>query len=804
MPRHAPKWLSISPICGISLAFALVLMEMGAVSAQLPDVLGDFSSANQPKTTELKVETTLTADRLEAGAVATLSVKVTIPRGFYLYSMDPSFSRPTKITLVETPGLEPLGEFTPDHAPKRAYDEIFQKDLEKFSGQVTWTRPMRIVDPAGAAMSGTLEAIYCSTGVGGNCISSEQQITASLIQRTAPTATSNLQYEIVETPTRMDGKAGPATTRVSLSPQNAAPGENVTLTVAMTLEEGWHTYSVTQPDVPGAQATQIQLDKAQGLTPIGESFAADNAPKIVPLEGSDGSVMLEEHFGTVVWSRQFRVDAAEYGIAGQMQYVTCRDGVCLRPRTISFALGNLEGAGEVPAPLPATTSGSGPGLFSLAGADTANLPYYLALAFLGGFILNFMPCVLPVVAIKVMGFVQHAGQRRGHIFALNAAYAIGVISVFLLLATVAALPQLFVGLSEIAGVDLLGALGLADGALTWGGLFQSPAFTAGMIVLVFVMGLSLLGVYEIPIPGMVGSAAGSARHEGLTGALMMGVFTTLLATPCTGPFLTTTLGWSLQQPVTITYSIWAVMGLGMASPYLVFGLVPGAVKLLPRPGNWMVTLKQFAGFVLMGTVLWLMRSLQADFLIPLMLALLGIAMGCWMFGLVQFSTTPGKRSVVSVAAVAMAGATAYFSYGLTQQSEHELAWQPFSTARVNELIAEDKTVLIDFTADWCANCKVNEFIALNTEETKTLVEEHGVVALLADVDVTADADQWLGRFGAVGIPLTVIFPAGNPDEPIVLDGVYSQSTLIESLEKAVRPSAESTPTAAVTPATTTR
>ena len=390
-----------------------------------------------------------------------------------------------------------------------------------------------------------------------------------------------------------------------------------------------------------------------------------------------------------------------------------------------------------------------------------------------------------------MGFVQHAGQRRGKIFALNSAYALGVISVFLLLATLAALPQFFASFSELLAnsflkIDLWQTFGLDTTTAKWGGLFQSPAFTAGMAIVVFIMGLSLLGVYEIPIPGMVGSAAGTTRQEGLAGAFLMGVFTTLLATPCTGPFLTTTLGWSLQQPIAVTFSIWGTMGLGMASPYLIFGLIPSAVAFLPRPGNWMIYLKQFAGFVLMGTVLWLMNSLRTTHLIPLLLALLGIAIGCWIFGLVQYSTVPNNRRLGTVAGVALGVVAMYFSFGMTQESTTTLAWQPFSTERVHQLIAERKTVLVDFTADWCANCKVNEKFALNTKKTKEFVDAHGVVPLMADfTDGSAEIQEWLDRFGAIGIPLTVIFPADNPDEPIILDGVYWESTLLEHLEDAV-------------------
>ncbi|HEX6987616.1 MAG TPA: thioredoxin family protein, partial [Planctomycetaceae bacterium] len=411
-----------------------------------------------------------------------------------------------------------------------------------------------------------------------------------------------------------------------------------------------------------------------------------------------------------------------------------------------------------------------------------SLPLYLGLAFLGGLILNVMPCVLPVVAIKVMSFVQHAGDDRGRVFLLNAVYAAGVISVFVFLAALAALPQWFGWLFE--------GLGLSGDRFAWGGLFQSETFNLVMACLVFAMGLSLLGVFEIPIPGMIGSAAGAAEREGLTGAFLTGIFATLLATPCTGPFMGTTLAWSVKQPAAVTFLVWATMGLGMASPYLLFGLVPGAVKLLPKPGGWMLQFKQFAGFVLMGTVVFILSSVNARFIVPALVMLLGIALALWLIGMVQFSHSATKRRVVSLAGLALGAAVAVFGYQLTVEPTHKLAWEPFSTQRVNDLRAERKTVLIDFTADWCVNCLTNERLALNTEDVKAFVEEHGVVPLRADyTDYSQEITDWLDRFDRQGIPLTVIFPADRPNEPILLDGLFSQGKLLEKLEEAVRPPA---------------
>jgi thiol:disulfide interchange protein len=727
---------------------------------------------------KLAVETSLTADRLEAGATATLAVTVVVPAEFHIYSMDPGYSGRTRIELAETPGLEPLGEFTADRRPKTVFDAALEQETEQFEGRVTWSRPMRVTDPAKAAIKGTFRGTYCREGAGGLCIPAREALAVKLTQTVKP-AGAAATFTKVETP-QVGREPGPATLRFSLAPEGAKPGDTVTLSATMTLGEGWHTYAITQPKVIGAQATAFKLEKAKGLTPFGETFVADQEPERKTLDTETGKSPIEQHSKTVTWTRQFRVDDAAYGIEGSIRYVTCDDDRCLQPKTVTFALGSLNGAGPVPGALPGLEGDALAQKFSAAEADAANLPLFLGLAFLGGLILNVMPCVLPVVAIKVMSFVQQAGENRGRVFALNAVYSLGVISVFLLLAALAALPEWFGWLFE--------ALGLESGEFSWGGLFQSEAFTVVMVGVVFALGMSLLGAFEIPIPGMIGSAAGSAQREGLPGAFMTGAFATLLATPCTGPFMGSALFWSVKQPPAVTFLVWATMGLGMASPYLLFGLVPGAVKLIPKPGMWMVHFKQFAGFILMGTVVWLMSNLKSTDIIPLLVMLLGVGVTLWMIGTVQPSPSAAKRRIVTVGAIALGLGIGAFGYGMTVEPTHKLAWEQFSTERLNELRNQGKPVLIDFTADWCQNCHWNERFALNTKETKALVQKHGVVPLVADFsDESPEIQEWLDRFGALGVPLTVIFPANRPNDPIVLDGVYTQGTLLKSLDEAVKP-----------------
>jgi suppressor for copper-sensitivity B len=235
------------------------------------------------------------------------------------------------------------------------------------------------------------------------------------------------------------------------------------------------------------------------------------------------------------------------------------------------------------------------------------------------------------------------------------------------------------------------------------------------------------------------------------------------------------------------YLVWGVMGLGMASPYLTLGLFPQLIKWLPKPGTWMIRFKEFAGFLLLGSVIFIIYYTDKRFTIPLLVMLLGIAIGLWMIGnLYDVNSHIRHKMAVRVIALVLAGGICWGGYGLAGENKYKLDWQPFSESRLAALMKENKTVLVDFTADWCINCHVNEYIALNTQETQALVKKHSVVTLKADfTEESPEIRRWLLKFKQDGVPLTVIFPAGRDSEPIVLESVYTKGTLLESLKKAV-------------------
>ena len=738
-----------------------------------------------------------------------LSIHLDVPPGGHTYSTDSGFSGATRIKLVQIDGVEPVDEkFTTDHEPKIEFQD--GEMVEKFKDAVTWQRRFRLKPDAKRsdvrilsqvryqicdALSCTPydETFFATAEAPAEVIASDPAKLAEFKGRFAPTtptpskvaeveedsATAPKPFEIKLVPQR--GKvADPVKVRFRLSPEDAKPGQAAWLTVTMELDEGWHTFALDQNPKNSGLPTLIELTGFNGLKAAEEKFSPSLAPEIAKTD--DGKPQ-RLHHKEITWTMPVSVEKAEYGIAGTLWYQICREGQCRTLKSVPFELGHIakveakpapEPVKTVVAPPPSPTSGGEDGGPKFNGQDFVprnnqqeeTLGLFLVYAFLGGLILNVMPCVLPVIAIKVLSFVQQSGQSRGRILLLNMTYSLGVVSVFLLLASLAVFAK-----------------------LGWGNLFQQTEFQVAMSCVVFAMGLSLMGVFEIPVPGMVGSAAGHQHQEGPLGAFLTGIFATLLATPCSGPFLGVTLGWSVKQPAHITYLVWSVMGLGMASPYILLGFFPGWVKFLPKPGNWMVTFKEVCGFILMGTVIFLMSSLKANWILPLLILLLAIGFSLWMIGhLYTINSTDRRRWTVRTFAALVSGVGCWMAMGLADDKPgvHELPWQAFDGVKLKEELRQGRTVFVDFTADWCLACKSNKKLAYNTADTLERVKKHNIVTMKADwTDGSPAIEEWLNAFDSVSIPLAIIFPGDDPLHPIVLRDIVVKNELLRKLDEAV-------------------
>ncbi len=399
-------------------------------------------------------------------------------------------------------------------------------------------------------------------------------------------------------------------------------------------------------------------------------------------------------------------------------------------------------------------------------------------AFAGGIILNLMPCVLPVLSIKVLGFVQQAGEGQRRILKHNLAFAFGVILSFWILA---------VGLLLLrAGGEQLG----------WGFQLQSPTFIIILTSFMFLMALNLLGVFEVGA-SLTGIGGGS-RRSGLIGSFIAGVTATVVATPCTAPFMGSALGFSLTQPAWISLAIFTSLGLGMAAPYVILTSSPWLLRFVPKPGRWMETLKHAMGFLLLATVVWLIwvLSIQAgtDSILLLLGTLLCLAVSAWILGRWGgYAIDQGKRFVayamaLSLAISSVALAAAYIvPVGTAMASEsviNGLAWEQYSPERVTELHGQGRPLLIDFTAAWCLSCKVNERVAFGSVDVRGRLNELSVVTMKADWTSRDERiTRALASFGRNSVPLYVLYTGKSGEAPIVLPEILTPGIVIEALNK---------------------
>ncbi|NOT79874.1 MAG: hypothetical protein HOP07_12840 [Bacteriovoracaceae bacterium] len=376
--------------------------------------------------------------------------------------------------------------------------------------------------------------------------------------------------------------------------------------------------------------------------------------------------------------------------------------------------------------------------------ETNTLVYYLALAFVGGLILNIMPCVLPVISIKLFGLVKYRNESHRKIIKHNVFYTLGILFTFAILATI---------------VLSLKSIGSQVG---WGFQLQSPNFIAVMIIGLFIFALNLFGLFEFSTPG--GSKLGNVTiKDSFFGDFLSGILATVLSTPCSAPFLGTALTFAFTSSSLEIYLIFSMIGLGLASPFILTAFYPKLVAFIPKPGNWMNTVKKLLGLSLVLTALWLFDVYNAlvdgqAHLLKLGTVLVFIYLGFFilrkkekLFGAISFLVALGLFLNLSTSKIVASTDTQ--TALIKDKQSKGLDWQPWSELRMNDHKTNGETVFIDFTAKWCFTCKVNERLVLDTEAFKTLVKESNLKLLIGD---WTKRDEIIGSFlrknGLVGVP----------------------------------------------------
>jgi len=412
----------------------------------------------------------------------------------------------------------------------------------------------------------------------------------------------------------------------------------------------------------------------------------------------------------------------------------------------------------------------------------------LFFAFIGGLILNIMPCVLPVIALKILGFVSEAKSEPRRVRKLGLIYALGVLISFLVLAAI------------VIGVK---AAGHHAG---WGMQFGSPIFIVCLITLISLVALNLFGIFEVTLGGRALDTAGElASKHGAAGAFFNGVLATILATPCTAPFLGAALGFAFLQSTSIIVLIFLTVGLGLASPYILLSWNPAWLKFLPKPGAWMEKFKIAMGFPMLATVMWLFNVAASTYgknVLWLGIFLVLVAFAAWIFG--EFFQRGRQRKGIALALVLilLIGGYAFAlekeldwrapfmettAAGSLKEAPDGIDWQRWSPEAVAKARSEGKPVLVDFTADWCLTCQVNKKTSIEISSVRKKLKDLNAIALIGDYTHFPDAiTTELNRFNRAGVPLVLVYPKDASAPPMVLPEVLTPNIVLNALDRAAK------------------
>jgi thiol:disulfide interchange protein DsbD len=417
---------------------------------------------------------------------------------------------------------------------------------------------------------------------------------------------------------------------------------------------------------------------------------------------------------------------------------------------------------------PPGASGLGPPPAKAAGGADLGLAAAALFALLGGLILNLMPCVFPILAMKAASLAGHGGEQA-EARRQGLAFGLGSVLTFLALA---------------GGLIALKAAGSAIG---WGFQLQSPPVVAVLALLMLAVALNLSGLFEVGT-SLQGAGTGLASRGGTLGAFFTGALAVVVAAPCTAPFMGPALGWALTQTPVAALTVFLALGIGFAAPFVLVAFAPGLLSRLPRPGPWMELFRKALAFPMYGAAAWLAWVLaqQAgpEDLAKLFAAAVVVALAAWLAGLAQRRAAQGGKPVVLTVGAGLLAALAVAAVVWPQDKAAELQSEPYSPARVAALRAEGRPVFVNYTAAWCVSCQVNDKVALSTHAVESAFARHKVAYLKADWtkrDATIAAE--LASHGRAGVPLYLVYGT-NGGEGVILPSILTPDIVVKAVEAA--------------------
>ena len=768
MVSNRKSWLKpvILGACAFAIVSALAFPTLAQTKGKKFDGLSlpttNFALPGKP---EAKVEFSAQYELENGSKNGRLTVTAKIADGWHVFSVTqpPGGPKPSKFKL-KSEFLKLTGPFAADHAPEigSAEDVWPGLPLEEYHEKVVWTAPFELTSDIDSAKT-EIEVEFDGQACMDACVEVKDSFKAKFAGN----------YGSAEKSTSIKPKNTHATWSATLTPAKLKPGQKGKIVIKAVPDPKYHVYTFINDTKSYTFRTLI----VPGFNSQLEFGVPQTTAEKKTLDVADENRPVEYHVGQVEWTIPVSVSkkASEgmYPIELLVGFFSCQDENCDSPAGLSLST-TLEVAGAASSESVAMTVAAMPfnkvadkwetaTFGSSAAAKTGSLTlWHIFAALLGGFILNFMPCVLPVVGLKLMSFVNQAGSSRTHIITLNLAFVAGILAVMLVL----------------AGVTIVASIG-------WGQQFERLDFQVCLAILVFAMALSFLGVWEIPIPGFASSSKSGElmEQEGHIGAFLKGMLTTVLATPCSGPFLGTLFGLTLTLSPLSIVALYVTVGLGLGFPYLALCIYPGFVKFLPKPGVWMETLKEVLAFPLLLTVVYIVQIVNPEYRIATLILLIGVWFACWMIGKVPPYSERWqifKAWGIGISTVALMGYISFMYFG---PIKHYLPWENYNEAQLDKYRSEGKTVMVEFTARWCPTCQTNMRFAIDRSKVRDICKENKVITMLADMSESSPAiDKKLEELGSRSIPLLAIYPPGA--EPIVLRDAITQSQLLSALEEA--------------------
>ncbi|WP_295069705.1 thioredoxin family protein [uncultured Fibrobacter sp.] len=568
------------------------------------------------------------------------------------------------------------------------------------------------------------------------------------------------------------------------------------VTVDITIPDNWHVNANVAAD-EFLKPSSIEI-AAQGI-----HFGEPKWPE--PIKEYSEALDLENlvfkgHFQITLPIENVDADYDSLTTQATFHYQACDNSICLAPSQVTFGVGPVgfnkkrasrDDAGNMHGSATSTDANgnatgnviNAPSAAGNATEGAAGTFILLLSALFGGLILNLMPCVLPVLSLKLFSLIKQAGESRKRLLVLGTSTTLGILASFWALAGIVA------------------AVKAGGGNAGWGMQFQSAGFIAFMVVILSAFAMSFFGVFEIWLPGSATTKMDKAgRKQGFWGAFFTGALLVLLSTPCSAPFLGTAMGFAFTASTPVLFLFFTAAGVGLALPYMLVSTFPKILKVFPKPGAWMVTLQKIMGVLLLGTVVWLLwvvheQAGNVGVGIFAAISLLSIAMS-FAIGNIAPPGVAFFREVLSVGGAVVILAIIWFAFASPKfeaevdaifkarsvQLVTEDGWYRYTPELIEELAKSGRTVFIDATADWCLTCKANEAAVLNRDDFKRAMDSLNVARVKADwTRETPEVTALLRSMGKSGVPAYAIYPAGDASKQIVLPELLTTSAIVEKI-----------------------